>query len=60
VKKVGLEISSKTGRAVQRGDELYLTTDTRLLDTLQKTKLKNASCKPESKSQERRAVYGCD
>ncbi len=38
--KVGLEISSKTGRAVQRGDELYLTTDTRLLDTLQKTKLK--------------------
>jgi len=38
--KVGLEISSKTGRAVQRGDELYLTTDTKLLDTLQKTKLK--------------------
>jgi len=37
--KVGLEISSKTGRAVQRGDELYLTTDTQLLDTLQKTKL---------------------
>ncbi len=38
--KVGLEISSKTGRAVQRGDEIYLTTDTQLLDTLQKTKLK--------------------
>ncbi|AKB37711.1 peptidase, U32 family large subunit (C1) [Methanosarcina siciliae C2J] len=38
--KVGLEISSKTGRAVRRGDELYLTTDTQLLDTLQKTKLK--------------------
>lgn len=38
--KVGLEISSKTGRAVQRGDELYLTTDTQLLDTLQKSKLK--------------------
>jgi U32 family peptidase len=38
--KVGLEISSKTGRAVQRGDELYLTTDTQLLDTLQKTKLR--------------------
>lgn len=38
--KVGLEISSKTGRAVQRGDELYLTTDTQLLDTLQKTKMK--------------------
>lgn len=38
--KVGLEISSKTGRAVQRGDELYLTTDTQLLDALQKTKLK--------------------
>ncbi|HET8686909.1 MAG TPA: DUF3656 domain-containing protein, partial [Methanosarcina sp.] len=38
--KIGLEISSKTGRAVQRGDELYLTTDTQLLDTLQKTKLK--------------------
>lgn len=38
--KVGLEISSKTGRAVQRDDELYLTTDTQLLDTLQKTKLK--------------------
>ena len=38
--KVGLEISSKTGRAVQRGDELYLTTDTQLLDTLQKAKLK--------------------
>jgi len=38
--KVGLEISSKTGRAVQRGDEVYLTTDTRLLDTLEKTKLK--------------------
>jgi len=38
--KVALEISSKTGRAVQRGDELYLTTDTQLLDTLQKTKLK--------------------
>jgi len=38
--KVGLEISSKTGRAVQRGDELYLTTDTQLLDNLQKTKLK--------------------
>ncbi|KKI00483.1 protease [Methanosarcina sp. 1.H.T.1A.1] len=37
--KVGLEISSKTGRAVQRGDELHLTTDTQLLDTLQKTKL---------------------
>ena len=37
--KAGLEISSKTGRAVQRGDELYLTTDTQLLDTLQKTKL---------------------
>lgn len=37
--KVGLEISSKTGRAVQRGDDLYLTTDTQLLDTLQKTKL---------------------
>lgn len=41
--KVGLEISSKTGRAVQRGDELYLTTDTQLLDTLQKTKLKTLS-----------------
>jgi putative protease len=38
--KVGLEISSKTGRAVQRGDELYLTTDTQLLDTLRKTKFK--------------------
>jgi len=38
--KAGLEISSKTGRAVQRGDEIYLTTDTQLLDTLQKTKLK--------------------
>lgn len=38
--KVGLEISSKTGRAVQRGDELYITTDTQLLDALQKTKLK--------------------
>jgi U32 family peptidase len=38
--KVGLEISSKTGRAVQRGDELYLTTDMQLLDTLQKAKLK--------------------
>ena len=38
--KVGLEISSKTGRAVQRSDELYLTTDTQLLDALQKTKLK--------------------
>ncbi|HEY3362368.1 MAG TPA: DUF3656 domain-containing protein [Methanosarcina sp.] len=41
--KVGLEISSKTGRAVQRGDELHLTTDTHLLDTLQKTKLKTLS-----------------
>lgn len=39
--KVGFEISSKTGRAVQRGDELYLTTDTHLLDTLQKTKLRS-------------------
>ena len=38
--KAGLEISSKTGRAVQKGDEIYLTTDTQLLDTLQKTKLK--------------------
>ncbi len=38
--KVGFEISSKTGRAVQRGDELYLTTDTQLLYTLQKTRLK--------------------
>lgn len=38
--KAGLEISSKTGRAVQRGDELYLTTDTQLLDALQKAKLK--------------------
>lgn len=38
--KVGLEISSKTGRAVQKRDELYLTTDIQLLDTLQKTKLK--------------------
>lgn len=55
--KVGLEISSKTGRAVQKGDELYLTTDTQLLDTLQKTKLKNAPRELESKSQGRRAVY---
>jgi putative protease len=38
--KVGLEISSKTGRAIHIGDELYLTTSTKLLDTLQKTKLK--------------------
>ncbi|MGB9938898.1 DUF3656 domain-containing U32 family peptidase [Methanosarcina sp.] len=38
--KIALEISSKTGRAVQRGDELYLTTDTQLLDAFQKTKLK--------------------
>jgi putative protease len=38
--KVGLEISSKTGRAIQIGDELYLTTSIQLLDTLQKTKLK--------------------
>lgn len=38
--KVGLEISSKTGRVIQIGDELYLTTSTQLLDTLQKTKLK--------------------
>ena len=38
--KVGLEISSKTGRVIHIGDELYLTTSTQLLDTLQKTKLK--------------------
>lgn len=38
--KVELEISSKTGRGVQRGDEIYLTTDTHLLDFLQKIKLK--------------------
>ncbi len=38
--KVGLEISSKTGRTIRIGDELYLTTSTQLLDTLQKIKLK--------------------
>jgi putative protease len=38
--KVGLEISSKTGSAIQIGDKLYLTTSTQLLDTLQKTTLK--------------------
>jgi putative protease len=56
--KVGLEISSKTGRAVQRGDELYLTTDIRLLDTLQKTKLKTfpVSFKVKTRKEERLTV----
>lgn len=56
--KVGLEISSKTGRAVQRGDELYLTTDTQLLDTLQKTKLKTlpVSLKARARKGERFTV----
>lgn len=56
--KVGLEISSKTGRAVQRGDELYLTTDTQLLDTLQKTKLKTlpVSLKVRARKEERFTV----
>ncbi len=56
--KVGLEISSKTGRAVQRGDELYLTTDTQLLDILQKTKLKAlpVSLKVRARKGERFAV----
>jgi len=56
--KVGLEISSKTGRAVQRGDELYLTTDTQLLDTLKKTKLKTlpVSLKVRARKGERFAV----
>ncbi|MFZ2499917.1 DUF3656 domain-containing U32 family peptidase [Methanosarcina sp.] len=56
--KVGLEISSKTGRAVQRGDELYLTTDTQLLDTLQKTKLKGlpVSLKAKARKGEHFAV----
>ncbi|MEL4305751.1 DUF3656 domain-containing U32 family peptidase [Methanococcoides sp. LMO-2] len=36
--KVILEISSKTGKAVARGNEVYLTTDQRLLETLQRTK----------------------
>ncbi len=56
--KVGLEISSKTGRAVQRGDELYLTTDTQLLDTLQKTKLKTlpVSLKVKARKGERFTV----
>ncbi len=56
--KVGLEISSKTGRAVQRGDELYLTTDTQLLDTLQKTKLKTlpVSLKAKARKGERFTV----
>jgi U32 family peptidase len=50
--KVGLEISSKTGRAVQKGDELYLTTDTQLLDTLQKTKLKTLPVSLKVKARE--------
>ena len=56
--KVGLEISSKTGRAVQRGDELYLTTDTQLLDSLQKTKLKilPVSLKVKARNGERLTV----
>lgn len=56
--KVGLEISSKTGRAVQRGDELYLTTDTQLLDALQKTKLKTipVSLKAKARKGERFTV----
>ncbi|WP_440952689.1 DUF3656 domain-containing U32 family peptidase [Methanococcoides sp. FTZ1] len=36
--RVILEISSKTGKAVARGNEVYLTTDQRLLETLQRTK----------------------
>ncbi|MGM0771930.1 MAG: DUF3656 domain-containing U32 family peptidase, partial [Halobacteriota archaeon] len=36
--KVILEISSKTGKAVARSNEVYLTTDQRLLETLQRTK----------------------
>lgn len=38
--KVILEISSKTGKAVARGNEVYLTTDQRLLETLQRIKEK--------------------
>ncbi|NYT20060.1 MAG: U32 family peptidase [Methanosarcinales archaeon] len=38
--KVIIEISSKTGKAVARGNEVYLTTDQRLLETLQRTKAK--------------------
>ncbi|RXA19864.1 U32 family peptidase [Methanosarcina sp. MSH10X1] len=48
--KAGLEISSKTGRAVQKGDELYLTTDTQLLDTLQKVKLKTLPVSLEARA----------
>ncbi|NPE32029.1 U32 family peptidase, partial [Methanococcoides sp. SA1] len=35
---VTLEISSKTGKAVSVGNEVYLTTDQRLLERLQRTK----------------------
>lgn len=56
--KVGLEISSKTGRAVQRGDELFLTTDTQLLDSLQKTKMKTfpVSLKVKARNGERLTI----
>ncbi|UGV40796.1 U32 family peptidase [Methanococcoides orientis] len=38
--KVIIEISSKTGKAVARGNEVYLTTDQVLLETLRRTKAK--------------------
>lgn len=38
--KVIIEISSKTGKAVVRGNEVYLTTDQMLLESLQRTKTK--------------------
>lgn len=37
---VALEISQKTGRVIKPKDEVYLTTDTQLLKTLQETALK--------------------
>ncbi len=37
---VNLDISSKTGKTVNIGDEVYLTTDTQLLNRLQETALK--------------------
>ncbi|HJH31385.1 MAG TPA: U32 family peptidase [Methanosarcinaceae archaeon] len=42
---VALEISSKTGKTVNIGDEVYLTTDRHLLNRLQETDLKRSPVK---------------
>jgi len=60
--EVTLEISSKTGKTVNPGDEVYLTTDTQLLNRLRETALKTClvSIKVTARKDERLTVeiYG--